>query len=142
MAAEVMKVELEMETCCVCGGGGELLSPEEHDAGAPPMQVPLRTMLVHLNSSKVQYFGSSKQFHNLYFMLGGNHQSTLALWWFPPYSTVLFIRLLLLKPDQTILNKNYPLKNKSWVCRYYLSIYNSVLCYGRVYLHIQYFAKV
>nr|XP_049699143.1 zinc finger protein 358 isoform X1 [Helicoverpa armigera] len=53
MAAEVMKLEVEMETCCVCGGGGELLSPEEHDAGAPPMQVPLRTMLVHLNSSKV-----------------------------------------------------------------------------------------
>ncbi|KAH9637535.1 hypothetical protein HF086_010946 [Spodoptera exigua] len=53
MATEVMKVEMEVETCCVCGGGGELLSPEEHDAGAPPMQVPLRTMLVHLNSSKV-----------------------------------------------------------------------------------------
>ncbi|CAH1640892.1 unnamed protein product [Spodoptera littoralis] len=53
MATEVMKVELEVETCCICGGGGELLSPEEHDAGAPPMQVPLRTMLVHLNSSKV-----------------------------------------------------------------------------------------
>ncbi|KAJ8712631.1 hypothetical protein PYW08_007935 [Mythimna loreyi] len=53
MTTEVMKVELEMDTCCICGGGGELLSPEEHDAGAPPMQVPLRTMLVHLNSSKV-----------------------------------------------------------------------------------------
>lgn len=54
MTTEVMKVELEVETCCICGGGGELLSPEEHDAGAPPMQVPLRTMLVHLNSSKVR----------------------------------------------------------------------------------------
>ncbi|CAD0204143.1 unnamed protein product [Chrysodeixis includens] len=53
MATEVMKVEVEMESCCICGGGGELLSPEEHDAGALPMQVPLRTMLLHLNSNKV-----------------------------------------------------------------------------------------
>ncbi|CAB3245510.1 unnamed protein product [Arctia plantaginis] len=53
MAAEVMKVEVEAETCCICGGGGELMTPEEHDAGAPPMQVPLRAMLLHLNSSKV-----------------------------------------------------------------------------------------
>lgn len=54
MAAEVMKVEVESETCCICGGGGELMTPEEHDAGAPPMQVPLRAMLLHLNSSKVE----------------------------------------------------------------------------------------
>ncbi|XP_026730119.1 GDNF-inducible zinc finger protein 1-like [Trichoplusia ni] len=53
MATEVMKVEVELETCCICGTGGELLSPEEHDAGALPMQVPLRTMLLHLNSNKV-----------------------------------------------------------------------------------------
>lgn len=53
MATEVMKVEVELETCCICGAGGELLSPEEHDAGALPMQVPLRTMLLHLNSNKV-----------------------------------------------------------------------------------------
>lgn len=49
-----MKVEVESETCCICGGGGELMTPEEHDAGAPPMQVPLRAMLLHLNSSKVE----------------------------------------------------------------------------------------
>lgn len=53
MATEVMKVEVELETCCICGAGGELLSPEENDAGALPMQVPLRTMLLHLNSNKV-----------------------------------------------------------------------------------------
>lgn len=53
MAAEVMKVEIEAETCSICGGSGDLVTPEEHDAGAPPMQVPLRAMLLHLNASKV-----------------------------------------------------------------------------------------
>ncbi|CAG5047472.1 unnamed protein product [Parnassius apollo] len=53
MASTLMKVELESESCAVCGSAGDLLSPEEHDAGAPPMQVPLRSMLLHLNNNKV-----------------------------------------------------------------------------------------
>uniref|UniRef100_S4PDB0 Zinc finger protein 266 n=1 Tax=Pararge aegeria TaxID=116150 RepID=S4PDB0_9NEOP len=53
MTTTVMKVETETETCSVCGGGGDLFTPEEHDAGSPPMQVPLRTMLLHLNNNKV-----------------------------------------------------------------------------------------
>lgn len=51
-----LKVELETETeeaCCVCGVGGALSSPEEHDAAAPPLQAPLRSMLLHLNNNKV-----------------------------------------------------------------------------------------
>ncbi|XP_023941989.2 zinc finger protein 62 [Bicyclus anynana] len=53
MNTTIMKIEAEAETCSVCGGGGDLLTPEEHDAGAPPMQVPLRTMLLHINNNKV-----------------------------------------------------------------------------------------
>ncbi|KAM3957865.1 uncharacterized protein ACR2FA_008133 [Aphomia sociella] len=53
MTSTVMKIESEMETCSVCGAGGELLTPEEHDASAEPMQVPLRTMLLRLNNHKV-----------------------------------------------------------------------------------------
>ncbi|CAK1590088.1 unnamed protein product [Parnassius mnemosyne] len=53
MATTLMKVELESDSCAVCGSAGDLLSPEEHDAGAPPMQVPLRSMLLHLNNNKV-----------------------------------------------------------------------------------------
>lgn len=55
MTTTVMKVETETETCSVCGGGGDLFTPEEHDAGAPPMQVPLRAMLLHINNNKVNY---------------------------------------------------------------------------------------
>ncbi|XP_063832784.1 zinc finger protein 284-like [Ostrinia nubilalis] len=53
MAASVMKVEMEIEACCICGGGGELMSPEEHDASTTVMLAPLRTMLMHLNNNKV-----------------------------------------------------------------------------------------
>ncbi|XP_037303154.1 uncharacterized protein LOC119193618 [Manduca sexta] len=54
MATEVMKLEVESESCCVCGNtSGELLTPEEHDAGASLGQVPLRAMLLQLNNSKV-----------------------------------------------------------------------------------------
>ncbi|XP_052751690.1 zinc finger and SCAN domain-containing protein 10-like isoform X2 [Galleria mellonella] len=55
MTTTIMKIETEMELCSICGadGGGELLTPEEHDAGGDPMQVPLRTMLLHLNNNKV-----------------------------------------------------------------------------------------
>ncbi|XP_068623641.1 telomere zinc finger-associated protein-like [Battus philenor] len=53
MSTTVMKVELESETCVLCGAIGDLLSPEEHDAGAPPLQVPLRSMLLQLNNNKV-----------------------------------------------------------------------------------------
>ncbi|XP_060806631.1 zinc finger protein 771 [Amyelois transitella] len=55
MASAVMKLEAEQESCCVCGsdGGGELMTPEEHDTAAGPMQVPLRAMLLHLNNNKV-----------------------------------------------------------------------------------------
>ncbi|CAH2093329.1 unnamed protein product [Euphydryas editha] len=53
MTTTVMKLETETETCSVCGGGGDLFTPEEHDAGAPPMQVPLRAMLLHINNNKV-----------------------------------------------------------------------------------------
>ncbi|CAH0713382.1 unnamed protein product, partial [Brenthis ino] len=53
MTSTVMKVEIETEACSVCGGGGDLFTPEEHDAGAPPMQVPLRAMLLHINNNKV-----------------------------------------------------------------------------------------
>ncbi|XP_059045940.1 replication initiator 1-like [Achroia grisella] len=55
MMATVMKTESETELCTICGadGGGELLTPEEHDAGGEPLQVPLRTMLLHLNNNKV-----------------------------------------------------------------------------------------
>lgn len=53
MATTVMKVELESETCSLCGATGDLLSPEEHDAGSPPLQVPLRSMLLQLNNNKV-----------------------------------------------------------------------------------------
>ncbi|XP_049879350.1 zinc finger protein 865-like [Pectinophora gossypiella] len=51
--ATMLKVEAEAEACCVCGGGGELLTPEEHDAATGGMQTPLRTMLQHLNNNKV-----------------------------------------------------------------------------------------
>ncbi|CAH0758314.1 unnamed protein product [Diatraea saccharalis] len=50
-AATVLKIEHEAETCCVCGNTGELLSPEEYDAGSN--QLPLRAMLLHLNNNKV-----------------------------------------------------------------------------------------
>ncbi|XP_026313429.1 zinc finger protein 668-like isoform X2 [Hyposmocoma kahamanoa] len=54
MAATVLKIEADAaETCCVCGATGELFTPEEFDAGAPPMQLPLRAMLLHLNNNKV-----------------------------------------------------------------------------------------
>lgn len=53
MASTIMKVEAGTETCSVCGGGGDLYTPEEHDACSPPMQVPLRTMLLHINNNKV-----------------------------------------------------------------------------------------
>ncbi|CAH2052515.1 unnamed protein product, partial [Iphiclides podalirius] len=53
MATTLMKVELESETCSICGTTGDLLSPEEHDAGSPPLQVPLRSMLLQLNNNKV-----------------------------------------------------------------------------------------
>lgn len=53
MNTAVLKVEAEAETCSVCGGGGDLFTPEEHDAGAPPMQVSLRTMLLQINNYKV-----------------------------------------------------------------------------------------
>ncbi|KAL0818646.1 hypothetical protein ABMA28_009069 [Loxostege sticticalis] len=53
MATSVMKVEVEAEACCLCGGGGELLSPEEYDANATVMLAPLRAMLLHLNNNKV-----------------------------------------------------------------------------------------
>ncbi|XP_072934076.1 uncharacterized protein [Epargyreus clarus] len=53
MSTAVLKLESESETCAVCGGGGELLTPEEHDAGAPPLQAPLRSMLLHINNNKV-----------------------------------------------------------------------------------------
>ncbi|XP_047538618.1 GDNF-inducible zinc finger protein 1-like [Vanessa tameamea] len=53
MAPIILKVETEAETCSICGGGGDLFTPEEHDAGAPPMQVPLRAMLLHINNNKV-----------------------------------------------------------------------------------------
>ncbi|KPI98976.1 Zinc finger protein 225 [Papilio xuthus] len=53
MATTIMKVEYENETCAICGSAGDLLSPDEHDAGAPPLQVPLRSMLLQLNSHKV-----------------------------------------------------------------------------------------
>lgn len=52
--ADTMKVEVEVETCCVCGEiGDELLTPEEHDAGAPAGDPPLRAVLLHLNHTKV-----------------------------------------------------------------------------------------
>lgn len=53
MTTIIMKVELESETCALCGATGDLLTPEEHDAGSPPLQVPLRTMLLQLNNNKV-----------------------------------------------------------------------------------------
>ncbi|CAG9558861.1 unnamed protein product [Danaus chrysippus] len=53
MNTTVLKVEAEAEACSVCGGGGDLFTPEEHDAGAPPMQVSLRTMLLQINNYKV-----------------------------------------------------------------------------------------
>ncbi|XP_034827473.1 zinc finger protein 250-like [Maniola hyperantus] len=53
MASTVIKQEVESETCSVCGGGGDLFTPEEHDAGSLSMPVPLRTMLLHLNNNKV-----------------------------------------------------------------------------------------
>ncbi|XP_053617558.1 zinc finger protein 287-like isoform X2 [Plodia interpunctella] len=55
MTTAVMKIEVQMESCCVCGldGAGELMTPEEYDASAGPPQVPLRAMLLHLNNNKV-----------------------------------------------------------------------------------------
>ncbi|KAJ2940146.1 hypothetical protein O0L34_g11710 [Tuta absoluta] len=54
MASEVLKVEIEAEACCVCGNTGlDLLTPEEHDANSVSIHVPLRTMLMQLNSNKV-----------------------------------------------------------------------------------------
>ncbi|XP_041972257.1 zinc finger protein 668-like [Aricia agestis] len=53
MSSTMIKQEGIGESCCICTGGGDLLTPEEHDAGAPPLQVPLRTMLLHLNNNKV-----------------------------------------------------------------------------------------
>lgn len=55
MASTILKVESELESCCICGDGGQLMSPEEHDANSSPMQVPLRTMLLHINNNKVVY---------------------------------------------------------------------------------------
>lgn len=57
MATEVMKLELEIESCCVCGNNDtELLTPEEHDAEAPAGQVPLRAMLLQLSNTKVHTY--------------------------------------------------------------------------------------
>ncbi|XP_038213707.1 zinc finger protein 287-like [Zerene cesonia] len=53
MATTIMKLEVESETCSICGSGGELSTPEEYDAGALSMQVPLRTMLLQINNNKV-----------------------------------------------------------------------------------------
>lgn len=54
MATAVMKVEAEAEACCVCGSnGGDLMTPEEYDAGADHAQTPLRAMLLHINNTKV-----------------------------------------------------------------------------------------
>ncbi|KAJ0173385.1 hypothetical protein K1T71_011561 [Dendrolimus kikuchii] len=54
MSTAVMKVEMEAEACCICGGtGGDLMTPEEHDAGAPHAQTRLRAMLLHINNAKV-----------------------------------------------------------------------------------------
>lgn len=50
--AAVIKIEMDSETCCVCGSSDELMSPEEYDAAEMP-QVPLRTMLLHINNNKV-----------------------------------------------------------------------------------------
>ncbi|RVE43063.1 hypothetical protein evm_012294 [Chilo suppressalis] len=52
-ASAVLKIEQDVETCCLCGNTGELLSPEEHDTNTAPMQMPLRAMLLHLNNNKV-----------------------------------------------------------------------------------------
>lgn len=68
MATTVLKIEAEAaETCCVCGATGELFTPEEYDAGTPPMQLPLRAMLLHLNNNKVGYSCVSTQLRVFFF---------------------------------------------------------------------------
>ncbi|KAL4710078.1 hypothetical protein ACJJTC_016480 [Scirpophaga incertulas] len=49
----MLKLEEEDECCALCCIGTELTTFEEYDAGAPPMQPPLRSMLLHLNNNKV-----------------------------------------------------------------------------------------
>lgn len=67
MAATVLKIEADAaETCSVCGATGELFTPEEFDAGAPPMQLPLRAMLLHLNNNKVNNSWSSTQLNVMF----------------------------------------------------------------------------